>query len=128
VIFVEEIAELPRVRAAQLWFTSRRDDENACENNAPTVPQPGRTSRPFILPSDGRVAASFSTRTFICAHLHFPTMLYDKRHCADSPDERRTNSSRSRAFRSETVVLDDTASGGAAGCEATVALRSGSLF
>jgi hypothetical protein len=40
-----------------LWFTSRRDDENACENNAPTVPQPGRTSRPFILPSDGRVAA-----------------------------------------------------------------------
>ena len=53
VIFVEGIAELPRVRAAQLWFTSRRDNENACENNALTVPQPGRTSRPFILPCVG---------------------------------------------------------------------------
>ena len=61
-------------------------------NNAPTVPRPGRTLRPFILPSDGRLP--LPPGSHFCAGLRNLTMI-TTRSIWNAQPERRTNRSRS---------------------------------
>ncbi len=99
---------------------------NPVQKQYPAVRQPGRTSRPFILPSDGRIAASFPSAPHICAGFHSPTTACDPRHLASPVADRRTNSSCSDALRSETDAFDDPSCTCSIAGDVTVALRFGS--
>jgi hypothetical protein len=52
-ILIEPIDKLSHAQRAWSWRTSQYEKQNTWRNNIPTAAQPGRTSRPFILPSLG---------------------------------------------------------------------------
>ena len=99
-----------------------------CRNNAPTVPQPGRTSRPFILPSNGRVAAPLPARTHVCAGLRSLAIDCDALHRGCSPPARRTNRSCSCRFLVDGNGAGGVGGSGTADSECAVVLLPGSLF